>query len=155
MLKKLIRRLINSCLVSTPSPLPQRERGEKGGSPRNFPLSLWESPPECAAGPPGGMAEAGVRGRAARNFSNGVLMLASLMMIFSAVPVTLAESAGAVSGTEVVDAGNKICPVSGDEVNPEVSYVHEGRRYHFCCAGCIKKFKKKPAQYIAQLEVDK
>ena len=52
---------------------------------------------------------------------------------------------------EVIDVGNTSCPVSGDKVSPKVSYVYQGKKYHFCCTGCIKKFQKNPEKYIAKL----
>jgi len=59
---------------------------------------------------------------------------------------------------EPVDAGNTICPVSGGkigEMGPGVQYEHEGKIYHFCCAGCIDEFKKDPVKYIKIIEEQK
>lgn len=53
---------------------------------------------------------------------------------------------------EAVKVGNKFCPVSGDEIDPAMKYVHEGQEYGFCCKMCIKDFKKDPAKFIAKLE---
>ena len=49
-----------------------------------------------------------------------------------------------------VDAGNKICPVSGEPVDEaaKATYEYEGKIYNFCCAGCIDEFKKEPQKYI-------
>lgn len=67
------------------------------------------------------------------------------------------EEATAETGLEeeAVEVGNKICPVSGEEV-PDVSglgmepafYEYKGKIYNFCCAGCIEEFKKDPEKYI-------
>ena len=49
-----------------------------------------------------------------------------------------------------VDAGNKICPVSGESVDEaaKVTYEYEGKIYNFCCSMCIDEFKKEPQKYI-------
>ena len=49
-----------------------------------------------------------------------------------------------------VDAGNKICPVSGEPIDEaaKATYEYEGKIYNFCCAGCIEEFKKEPQKYI-------
>ena len=46
---------------------------------------------------------------------------------------------------------NANCPISGDPVNPQVTTVYQGKTYGFCCAGCVKKFKKNPEEYIAAM----
>lgn len=61
------------------------------------------------------------------------------------------EIASALGG---VDAGNKICPVSGEKVDEKLkaTYQYEGKIYNFCCAMCIDDFKKDPKKYIAKIE---
>ena len=44
---------------------------------------------------------------------------------------------------------NKICPVEGGEIDPEVTITHKGKVIGFCCAGCDEEFKKDPAKYLA------
>ena len=44
-------------------------------------------------------------------------------------------------------------PVCGMTVNPATAKhlsEHEGKTYHFCCAGCAEKFKADPQKYLAQ-----
>ena len=55
----------------------------------------------------------------------------------------------AVSG-EVVNVGNKICPVSGEKIDEKlkVTYEYQDKVYNFCCAGCISSFKADPDKYI-------
>jgi YHS domain-containing protein len=53
---------------------------------------------------------------------------------------------------EIEDVGNAICPVMRREVNENVSYVYEGRRYYFCCPMCIEEFKKDSEKYIKKME---
>lgn len=62
-----------------------------------------------------------------------------------------------VAAERVVDAGNKICPVSGEKIAPEgdVTYEYRGKMYHFCCAACIPEFKRDPEKYIAVVNKEK
>jgi len=64
-----------------------------------------------------------------------------------AVPANAAQA-------QPVDAGNKVCPVSGDAIpaDSNVTYVYNGKIYHFCCAGCVAPFKQDPEKYIKALE---
>ena len=42
-------------------------------------------------------------------------------------------------------------PVCGMNVNAATAkhiYNHGGKNYHFCCAGCVEKFKADPAKYL-------
>ena len=51
----------------------------------------------------------------------------------------------------VVDAGNKFCPVSGDKVSGKDFVEHGGKHYGLCCAMCANKFKKNPEKYMAKM----
>ena len=57
----------------------------------------------------------------------------------------------------LIDIGNKICPVSGEEINEDIkaTYEYEGKIYNFCCAMCIDAFKADPEQYIKKIEEEK
>jgi YHS domain-containing protein len=49
----------------------------------------------------------------------------------------------------------KTCVVSGDklgEMGAPFVYAYEGREIKFCCKGCLKDFKKDPANYIKKVE---
>src|ERR1700687_270858 len=42
-------------------------------------------------------------------------------------------------------------PVCGMNVNPSSAkhvYEHAGKKYYFCCASCIEKFKADPGKYL-------
>lgn len=71
------------------------------------------------------------------------------------------ESKGSMMGhsaegtTASVEAGNKVCPLSGEEIGamgPAVQYEYDGKLYNFCCAGCIEKFNEDPEKYINIIE---
>lgn len=49
---------------------------------------------------------------------------------------------------------NKICPVEGGEIDPEVTVTHKGKVVAFCCAGCEEEFNKDPAKYLAIIAKD-
>ena len=78
-------------------------------------------------------------------------ILVGLWIFLCAIPAVWPQEGQVAVSADAVEAGNTICPLSGDAVSPKVFYVYEGKRYHFCCAGCIKKFKKDPEKYLAQM----
>ncbi len=50
---------------------------------------------------------------------------------------------------------NKVCPVCGDEVDPDLETVtHDGKVYGFGCAGCPEKFGKDPENFVKNLSED-
>ena len=50
---------------------------------------------------------------------------------------------------------NKVCPVRGEEVDPEAPTVeYNGKVYGFCCPGCDAKFEKNPEKYSKNLNED-
>ena len=69
----------------------------------------------------------------------------------------LAQANTAPSVNKPVDAGNAICPVSGEMVDAmeKATYVYEGKIYNFCCPSCIDTFKKDPQKYIKKIEKEK
>ncbi|MEI8349560.1 MAG: YHS domain-containing protein [Candidatus Omnitrophota bacterium] len=70
-----------------------------------------------------------------------------------------AETAAQAVSKEVVNVGNKICPVLGEKVGENgmepATYEYEGKIYNFCCTACIDEFKKDPAKYIKKIEEEK
>ena len=58
------------------------------------------------------------------------------------------------SSKEDVNAGNKICPVSGEKIVDKLkaTYEYNGKIYNFCCASCVGEFKKDPEKYIKKVE---
>ncbi len=48
----------------------------------------------------------------------------------------------------------KTCIVSGEALGgmgDPVVQIHDGQEVKFCCKGCVKKFDKDPAKYIADM----
>lgn len=60
------------------------------------------------------------------------------------------------SGTSTAaEAGNKICPVSGQkagEMGQAVKVEHNGKMYNLCCSGCVEIFKADPDKYVKIVE---
>lgn len=54
-----------------------------------------------------------------------------------------------------VNVGNKICPVSGEEIGSMGKAYHveyEGKIYNLCCKMCSKDFKKNPEKYLEKVQ---
>ncbi|MFH1854517.1 MAG: YHS domain-containing protein [Candidatus Omnitrophota bacterium] len=96
-----------------------------------------------------------------------IIIFVLTVVVFFAAPLVFAEAEHAMHSNEMaqegdmqsaqegpVDVGNKICPVSGEEISEEMkaSYEYEGKIYNFCCAGCIDEFSKDPAKYIEKIK---
>ena len=66
-----------------------------------------------------------------------------------------AAKTGEQTKAALVDAGNKICPVSGDKVSGKDFYEYNGKRYGLCCPMCTASFENDPVKYsgIADKEV--
>ena len=67
--------------------------------------------------------------------------------LFLACPLLAAEAAA----SSAMDAGNKMCPVSGDKISGKDFVEYQGKKYALCCPLCAKDFKKDPQKYIARL----
>ncbi len=64
------------------------------------------------------------------------------------------------AAVEVVDVGNKICPISGEKVGEMgeiVKHEYNGKSYNLCCSMCLRDFKNDPEKFsrIAEDEVAK
>jgi YHS domain-containing protein len=60
----------------------------------------------------------------------------------------------------LVNVGNKLCPVSGESVEGmggAVPYEYQGKLYNMCCKMCSKDFEKDPEKFakIAEANVAK
>ena len=58
--------------------------------------------------------------------------------------------------TQIVDNKpvNTVCLVSGEEIDPEITAVYNGKTYALCCKSCLKKFNKDPEKYVSKLSED-
>ena len=80
-----------------------------------------------------------------------VMLVVAGVFISSAVYAAsdTAASMGEQSKAAIVDAGNKICPVSGDKVSGKDSYEYNGKNYGLCCPMCTASFEQDPVKYSA------
>ncbi len=81
-----------------------------------------------------------------------LVLLLAFMMPVAASQVFAAEKA---SQTGIVDAGNKLCPVSGDPVSGHNFVVYNGKRYGLCCPMCERPFLANPEKYLAAMKKGK
>jgi YHS domain-containing protein len=77
-----------------------------------------------------------------------MMVVLALRMPVMASPVFAAKKAG----TGIVDAGNKMCPVSGDKVSGKDFVTYKGKRYGLCCPMCKAPFLNDPEKYITQMK---
>jgi YHS domain. len=66
------------------------------------------------------------------------------------------ETAGSAQREEaIVDVGNKICPLTGEDVDGKTYQIYKGRRYGLCCQECGANFWQDPETYsmLAEKEV--
>ncbi len=65
-----------------------------------------------------------------------------------------ADPATPATPTQVVEVGNKYCPVSGNPVNGKDFVVVDGKRYGVCCPlveRCKEAMKKNTERYIDKM----
>jgi len=75
-----------------------------------------------------------------------------LLAMFAVLPALAQDKA--VSPKKIparLELLNKTCPVTGKPVASGITLDWNGARVQFCCAGCVPKFKKEPAKYLAKL----
>lgn len=75
----------------------------------------------------------------------------ALTVVLVAGEIVLTNLPSVFAAAAVVDAGNAVCPVSGDKVSGKHFVEYQGKRYGLCCAHCEKEFKKDPEKFIAAL----
>ena len=47
---------------------------------------------------------------------------------------------------------NKVCLVSGEDIDSKITADYKGKTYAFCCKTCLKKFTKDPEKYILKYD---
>ena len=80
------------------------------------------------------------------------IALALLFVFVMPLAASQAFATKETAQTGIVDAGNKLCPVSGDPVSGTNFVVYQGKRYGLCCPMCRKSFLKDPEKYLAQMK---
>jgi len=79
-----------------------------------------------------------------------------IAIVFIAIGLLLCANVCLAEG-QAVDAGNKVCPVTQEKIDPQsnLTYEYQGTIYHFCCPACIPEFKKDPEKYIEVINKEK
>ena len=73
--------------------------------------------------------------------------LTAAVIILALMPVST------VAAEEQSQITNKFCPVMTDmQTDPDIFYVYQGEKIHFCCMTCRASFKNNPEKYLASLE---
>lgn len=81
-----------------------------------------------------------------------VLLAGTFVFAASGISFAQETQANTQASVQAVDAGNKICPVSGEKIDEKATYEYQGKIYHFCCSSCLEDFKKDPEKYIKKVE---
>jgi len=50
------------------------------------------------------------------------------------------------------EIAQKLCPVMGGPINPNIFVDYNGRRIYFCCDMCPPQFKKDPEKFLKKLD---
>ena len=84
----------------------------------------------------------------------GAVLLGSAL-VFAQESAQPAQPAAAEE-TKAVDVGNKICPVSNEEVGQNgmepYKMTYKGKIYNLCCGMCVKDFNKDPEKYSKMMD---
>lgn len=82
-----------------------------------------------------------------------LVVFTSILLLIAGVAYA-AENAHTEQVKAAENAGDKICPVSGEKIeeNTKLQYEYKGKTYDFCCPGCLEEFKKNPEKYIRKME---
>ena len=78
-----------------------------------------------------------------------VAMVAAGLLIASAAYAAPEEAtvSSTQEASDIIDVGNKICPLTGENVDGKTFYVYKGRRYGVCCPECGANFAQDPETY--------
>jgi YHS domain-containing protein len=63
-----------------------------------------------------------------------------------------ADSAKATASGAAKEIAQKLCPVTGEEIDPSIYVDYQGKRVYFCCSKCVADFEADPAKYLAKME---
>lgn len=85
-----------------------------------------------------------------------IAVIAGVLVLAAGARSYAADQAAETTAQEAVNAGNTVCPVSGEKVGSAgmapATYEYNGTIYNFCCSACIETFKKDPQKYIDIVE---
>lgn len=67
-------------------------------------------------------------------------------------PARDAGKGGAAAAPAATGIAQKVCPVMGGPIDPNIFVDYNGRRVYFCCDMCPSQFKKDPDKYLKKLD---
>ena len=85
-----------------------------------------------------------------------IILVLSFLFLFASLSVLAQEkqTKEKTKTTQVKSADSKVktmCPVMPEmEGKKNINYTYKGKKYFFCCKGCIAKFKKDPDKYASK-----
>jgi YHS domain-containing protein len=91
----------------------------------------------------------------------GVVLLGTSLTFAQETQVAMAKApttspTAESSETKLVEVGNKICPVSNEEVGKNgmepYKVTYNGKVYNLCCSMCAKDFNKDPEKYSKMMD---
>ncbi len=83
------------------------------------------------------------------------IKLMMLGILIAIAGISYAEEAPAVEAAQPVEVGNKICPISGEEVGKMgegAKVEYKGKIYTLCCGMCEKEFNSDPEKFVSKVE---
>ena len=89
-----------------------------------------------------------------KKLSTLIILVLSVMVVFTACKKSDHTDSADMEKARMELAkktDQKVCPVMGEKLNPEIFVDHNGKRIYFCCKGCIEKFKAEPEKYMKKL----
>jgi YHS domain-containing protein len=76
--------------------------------------------------------------------------------IFSIVLLAGLLSVGSLSAAPATQPAavpiNKICPITGEPIDPSITLEYQGQTIGFCCRRCTAQFEEDPAKYMQNLK---
>ncbi len=83
-------------------------------------------------------------------------LVIGIMLAIASLSVSpfMASAAVEIPSSQIMDVGNKFCPIDGKRVNGKDFVVINGKRYGVCCPlekVCKKAFREHPDKYIKKI----
>jgi YHS domain-containing protein len=70
------------------------------------------------------------------------------------MPMPMPSHAAMPAASAAAAIAQKLCPVTGGPINPNIYVDYQGRRVYFCCNACPPVFLKDPAKYLLKLDAE-
>lgn len=87
-------------------------------------------------------------------------LIISLLCVFALTAISISQNDQTKKVTDKKEtktikkaASKRFCPVTGEKAKKNISYTYKGKKYNFCCEGCIEKFEANPGKYIGKNKV--